>query len=344
MAGLSIGKIRGLSSLSTEKGVFQILACDQRGAMVRLMEQAARDAEGESGGANLAPSYDQIVRVKLDIVGALSPHATGALLDPEYGAATCVAHRALAGTCGLVVAVEATGYTEEAGDRLTELLDDWGPAAVKAMGASAVKLLLYFNPRREKAAARQIEVVEQVAAECRRVDIPFMLEGVVYPTDYDDEAAFVREKVDLVVESARILSRYDVDLYKVEFPVHAQGDERDWADACKRLNEACRVPWALLSAGVDFETYARQLEVACKAGASGFVAGRAIWKEAVTTPPGPERDAFVRGAMVERIKRLGAIAEAHARPWHRVPSHAYDPGETGEGWYATYGRQLADAR
>ena len=340
MGRLSIGKIRGLSTLSTARGVFQILACDQRGALVRMMEQAAK---GDGRGA-WTPGYEEIVRVKLDIVGALSPHATGALLDPEYGAAACVAHRALAGTCGLVVAVEATGYTEEEGDRLTELLEGWGPEAVKAMGASAVKLLLYFNPRREKAAERQLQVVDKVAAACERLDIPFMLEGVVYPTDHGDEAAFVAEKTDLVVESAAILSRFSVDLYKAEFPVHPKDEASDWTKACERLTEACRVPWALLSAGVAFEVYARQLEVACRAGASGFVAGRAIWKEAATAPRGPELDAFVRGPMVERMKRLGAIAEAHARPWYQVPSHAYDPRDAGEGWYLSYGREVAGVR
>lgn len=340
MAGLSLGKIRGLSTLSTAEGVFQILACDQRGAMIRMMEQAA----GGEEGADNTPGYYQIVRAKLDIVRSLSPHATGALLDPEYGAGPCVAHQALAGTCGLVVAIEKTGYTEEAGDRLTELLDGWGPEAVKAMGASAVKLLLYFNPRREKAAERQLQVVEEVAAACERLDIAFMLEGVVYPTDDGDEAAFIREKPGLVVESARILSRFNVDLYKAEFPVHPKDDQTDWTKACERLTEACRVPWALLSAGVEFSAYARQLETACRAGASGFVAGRAIWKEAVTTPPGPKRDAFVRGEMVERIKRLGAIASAHARPWRSVESHAYDPGDVGEGWHLAYGRAVAGAK
>src|SRR5690606_24004232 len=69
--GLTLGKIRGLSQLSTERGVFSILACDQRGNMIRMLQQA--------GTPN--PTYDQIVKVKLEIVGALSPLASGALLD-----------------------------------------------------------------------------------------------------------------------------------------------------------------------------------------------------------------------------------------------------------------------
>ena len=37
------------------------------------------------------------------------------------------------------------------------------------------------------------------------------------------------------------------------------------------------VPWVLLSGGVPFETFFRQTQVACEAGASGVMVGRAVW-------------------------------------------------------------------
>ena len=80
---MTLGKIRGLSQLATARGVFSILACDQRGNMIRMLQQAG----------NPNPTYEDIVKVKLDIVGALSPLASGALLDAEYGAGTAIAHR-----------------------------------------------------------------------------------------------------------------------------------------------------------------------------------------------------------------------------------------------------------
>lgn len=331
MAQVTLGKVRGLSTLSDERGVFHILACDQRGAIRKMMREAG-----------IEPTHERVVRAKLEIVQHLSPLATGALLDPEYGAGAAVAHRTLSGRCGLVVAIEATGYTEEEeGERLSHLLPGWSAAKAKAMGASAVKLLIYYNPNKKEVARRQEALVEQVADECRTLDLPLMLEPLVYPTDADAPwSDFLQEREGLILESAHRLSRYDVDLYKVEFPYHPDlGDDYDaWVASCRRLTEACRVPWAVLSAGVNIDTYAVQLEAACEAGASGFVAGRAIWKEAITLPEGDARDAFLAGEMVQRLERLAEIASKRARPWYECVSHAYVPERAApEGWYLTYG-------
>ncbi len=329
MAQLGIGKVRGLATLSDGGGRFHILACDQRGAIRRMMSTIG-----------IEPTYPRVVAAKLDIVGSLSPVATGVLLDPEYGAGPAITRRALTGSCGLVVAVEETGYEEIAGERVSRLLEGWSVESVKAMGASAAKLLIYFNPKKEASAQQQEALVEQVAAECRRLDLPLMLECLVYPTDPNasgDER--LREREELVIESARRLSRFDVDVYKVEFPHHPalNGSVSDWVRSCARLTEACRVPWALLSAGVEFDTFAAQVEAACRAGASGFVGGRAIWKEAVSLPPGTERAAFLAGEMVQRFHRLRTITEQYARGWHEVSSHQYRADElTPQGWYTTY--------
>ena len=126
------------------------------------------------------------------------------------------------------------------------------------MGAAAVKLLVYYNPRREAAAENQRRIVAEVAEQCKAYDIPFMLEPLAYPTKDGDKETFIREKPDLVVETAVHMSEYAVDLLKMEFPVHSSIDDVDlWREQCERLDEACRVPWALLSAGVGFEQYAR---------------------------------------------------------------------------------------
>ena len=48
----------------------------------------------------------------------------------------------------------------------------------------------------------------------------------------------------------------------------------------------------LLSAGADYKTFNRQVEIACKAGASGFLAGRALWQEGVQISSRKERADF----------------------------------------------------
>lgn len=323
---VTIGKIRGLQQVSTPEGIFTILACDQRGAMERMMKGAGREV-----------NHASVVQMKIDIVAPLAKMASGVLLDPDYAAAHLIAARVVPGQTGLVVSLEQTGYEERDGDRLTKLLENWGVDKIKAMGASAVKLLVYYNPRREEAAKHQRRIVAEVADLCQAYDIPFMLEPLAYPTVDGDTERFIKEKPDLVVETAEHMSEYAVDLLKMEFPVHPSvNDKNVWREQCERLNKACRVPWALLSAGVSFETYAEQLQVACEAGASGFVAGRAIWREAVEWTDETRRQTFLNETMPARLQKLVDIAAASGTPWHERPSHAYSLADVPEDWYARY--------
>ncbi|BAS27012.1 tagatose 1,6-diphosphate aldolase [Limnochorda pilosa] len=324
MESLTIGRWRGLQQLSTPEGVFCIVAVDQRGALKRMLEGKGRSSDPAA-----------MTAVKREIVGALNRDATGFLLDPEFGAAPLAASGDLLGRNGLAVSLEATGYEERAGDRLSSVLDGWSEAKIKAMGASAVKLLIYYNPRREAAARHQEELVRQVSARCRALDIALMVEVVTYPSSDDQSReAFQAERRALVVESAARITALGIDLFKAEFPVApaVTQDEAVWYQACRELTEASRTPWALLSAGVDFDTYARQLKVACRAGASGFVAGRAIWREAAEETDSSRRQAFLNRVMPERLRELVAIARREAAPW----TSKLSASRVDEGWYRDY--------
>ena len=62
----------------------------------------------------------------------------------------------------------------------------------------------------------------------------------------------------------------------------------------------------MLSAGVDHDTFVGTLRQALAGGASGFIAGRSLWKEAVLLPPG-ERRAFLLGEGRRRLAELVAM-------------------------------------
>ncbi len=76
---------------------------------------------------------------------------------------------------------------------------------------------------------------------------------------------------------------------KVEFPVLDLTDLDACHAACAELDAAVDGPWVLLSAGVTFEGFRTQVDVAADHGCSGFMAGRAIWGDAVgrLSPAGP---------------------------------------------------------
>ena len=137
----------------------------------------------------------------------------------------------------------------------------------------------------------------------------------------------------MVVESARTFSRMGIDVLKTPFPldVKHEPDEAVWRAALAELNAACSVPWALLSAGVDYPTFRRQAELACEAGASGVIVGRAIWAEAVGLQ-GEAREAFLAETARHRMAELADIVRAAGASWReRVPSpdSAFD-------WFARY--------
>ncbi|HSD85144.1 MAG TPA: hypothetical protein VLG46_14850, partial [Anaerolineae bacterium] len=123
------------------------------------------------------------------------------------------------------------------------------------------------------------------------------------------------EKRYVVVETARRLTPLDVDVLKAEFPLDvADRDEYKWMQACREISSASVTPWILLSAAVEYETFLRQVTVACSAGASGIAVGRAVWKEAVTMT-GDERREFLRTTARSRISRLTSLCHALAKPY-----------------------------
>lgn len=96
---------------------------------------------------NLASvTFDKLVDFKRAVVRGLGTVATGVLLDPGLGAPQCIVDGSLPAVCGLLVAIEATGYGGPSAARVSGVLDDWSVAKAKRMGASAAKLLVYYDP------------------------------------------------------------------------------------------------------------------------------------------------------------------------------------------------------
>ena len=77
------------------------------------------------------------------------------------------------------------------------------------------------------------------------------------------------------------------------------------------------MPWALLSAGVGFDDFRERVRIALDNGASGFIAGRAIWGEAVTLT-GAARVAFLEQTAVPRLAALRDLLGEHGRSWREV--------------------------
>jgi len=332
MNPLSPGKLRCLQQLTNEFGVFTMAAFDHRDVFVEALSQTL--------GVEQA-AWEVVAAEKRRIARALAPHASGVLLDPLYSAGPVVARGDLPGQAGFAIAREKSGYGGQTAGRITELLADWSVAAIKRLGGAAVKLLLYYHPD-SPTAGQQEAVVRQVAAECETHEILFMLEPICYPIEPGQrktDAVFAAQRPALVLESARRLVPLGVDILKAEFPTEAryETDETQMDELCRRLSEIAQgVPWVLLSAGVDFPTFQRQVEIACEAGASGFVAGRAIWQEALETAAEADRDHFLQTIAVSRLRVLADTANYRATPWPERVADRIPALEAG--WYVDYNR------
>ena len=316
---LSVGKRRGLQQCCDAKGTLSLLALDHRNNLRKVLRP---DAPEEVTDAALTA-------FKREAVAALAGAATAVLLDPEFGAAQCVASGAMPGDRGLIVAVERTGYGGPAHARESRMLEGWSVAKVRRLGASAAKLLVYYHP--DSSAAPGIEgLVREVAAACAREDLPLVLEPLVYDPDPRGGSLSPADRRRAIVETARRLGGFGIDVLKAEFPGSTE-EEAEWTNACEELSAASPAPWILLSAASGYESFLRQTEIACRAGASGVAVGRAVWKEAPRLPAA-ERAAFLNGEARRRMAEVAACCAAYGRPW----TAAYAAPEIDARWYSTY--------
>ena len=308
-APLTPGKIRRIQSLADDKGRFKILAVDHRDSMRMMIDPDAPAAVPAS----------TLTDIKLSVVGGAGTMPSGVLLDPVYSAAQAIVSQALPGQVGFLCALEEQGYEGSSSARRTTLLADWSVEKAVRLGASGIKLLIFYHPDAGAATVRQDELVAAVAENCRKYDIPLFLEPLGYPLDpaiKADSAEYARDRSRVTIETARRLGALGPDVLKLPFPVDARYEpsEEVWRQAAEELAAACPTPWALLSFGDPFDVFKAQLEVACRAGCSGFMAGRAVWREVITAAEN-ERAHVVEEVVLPRFRALCDVAERHAKPW-----------------------------
>ncbi len=316
---------RGLDACASSRGTFAVLALDHRQNLRKELHPEAPERA----------TYDEMVTFKRAVVRALAAHATGTLLDPEIGAAQCIADGSLPGGAGLLVAIEATGFEGPADARVSRVLPGWSVEQAKRMGASAAKVLVYYHHAASNAADQERFVAELVGA-CRAVDLPLFIEPLGFdPGTGGKLTGDVRRRN--VIETARRLTAIGGDVLKAEFPYDASvTDLAAWSDACAELDEASRLPWVLLSGGVDDATFERQVAAACEAGASGVLVGRSVWARAATMAA-VDRDAWLAGEGRRRLERLARLVDERATPWHARPNSLSDRSAPDDGWYREYG-------
>ena len=267
-----------------------MLAVDQREAM-RAMFAEHQDA----------PVTDQqLTDFKVAAARVLTPYASAVLVDKQFAFDAVVEAGAVAPSCGLIAA--ADHFVAGHGELVTavEIDRDVDPAAVRDQGAVAMKLLVIHRP--DEPAADRIAMVEEFVERCRGGGLVSIIEPVAKAPRgggaWDWDAC--------VVEAAQELGSLGADLYKAEVPLKGQGADDEIRRRCAQITQAVASPWVVLSSGVPADVFPHAVELACREGASGFLAGRAVWASVIGSD---DVDRDLHEVSVPRLQGLGQLVD-----------------------------------
>ena len=266
-----------LDALARPTGTFLMVAMDQRESLRTMLRDHGHDSSNE-----------RVRRFKTAVARELAPRASGFLIDrAEVDAvAPLVPH-------GLILAVDRLeqaegGIVEEAALEEIDSVPD---------GVVALKLLVIWRDDERRAA--RVETARRFVELARELDVLSVLE----PVTRDDAR---------IAEAARELGALEPSLYKCEVPTQGRGDPDEITRRCREIDAALPCPWVVLSQGVAPEDFPRAVEAACKGGASGMLAGRAVWTPALVDD---DPTAALRSYSIPRLEQLARIVDEHGRPW-----------------------------
>jgi len=333
---LTAGKFWSFRRLSDENGRFKMVAIDQRPPIMNLIRSKTGVATVE---------YGVVADIKEMLTRNLASECSAVLLDPIWGYSRSIPH--VPPAKGLLLTIEDHEFIEEPGGRRSRLIRGWDAAKVKRIGADGVKLLVWYRPDADpRVRQHQQAIVESVGRACVVHDICFLLELLVYPLpgeegqtkDYTEHSAKHPERV---IESVRTFAdpRFAVDIFKVESPIpasHVPPPGSQGSDSCQHwfdeLGRAASRPWVMLSAGADMEAFRHVLTYAFRAGASGYLAGRAIWGAAVDKFPDLDSaDRLLKTESIAYLREINRLTDALAQPWLGHPAFGPEASFQGAG-------------
>lgn len=269
-----------LDALARPTGTFAMVAMDQRESLRTMLREHGHDSSDE-----------RVALFKAAVARELAPHASGFLIDRDHvGAVAPLVPQ------GLILAVDR--LVQECGGAVedTSLDEDARPSE----RAVALKLLVIW--RDDARRAERFELARRFVELAKRHRLLSVLEPVVRHED--------REWA--IVEAARELGAAGCSLYKCQVPLEGRGDPEEITRRAREIDAALPCPWVVLSQGVAADDFPRAVEAACRGGASGFLAGRALW---TATLGADDPTDLLREHSVPRLRDLGEIVDAHARRW-----------------------------
>jgi sulfofructosephosphate aldolase len=247
-------------------GGYAMLALDQRESLRQMMQK----------NHPVAISDESLIQFKFDAMKILSESASATLVDIPFGipALKKISEREFS----VILAVDMLSHSDAGSVISTDLIDSSISEYIHEFKIPALKFLILWKTNETKEV--KLKKVEKFIKMCEKYDSISVLESIVRPdplTGWSSDS----EKLDAMFESAAAISEYKPDIYKCEVPGHGKFTESALIDASKNISVLIKGEWVVLSNGVQQSDFFQSVIGACAGGASGFLAGRAIWAEAL---------------------------------------------------------------
>ncbi|AXE37691.1 aldolase [Acidipropionibacterium virtanenii] len=281
-----------LAPISRESGGLAMLAVDQREALRNMLVTAR--------GRSISDA--DMTDFKVAAARELSPYASAVLVDHQFALDAVVAAEAIASSCALIASADefhpGNGIPV---DRVTIDTESTPRHAVE-LGAKAMKLLVLWRSDEDPQTRRSL--VDEFVTRCHSQNLIAIIEPVVRTprthAEFDKETAILR--------AADELGDLGADLYKAEMPRGGRGTDEELYAACRELDSRIPTPWVILSSGVDADLFPNSVRQAVRAGAQGFLAGRAVWS--CTLPlTNYNFTSALRDLAAARLSRLAQIVD-----------------------------------
>ena len=298
MTTLTTAELRGYQQICEKNGSIMVIACDQRGGIRKIL--ASTPAE------QAKISDTMLGDTKSDVVRYLASQAPCVLLDPVCAVPRVVEEAALPRDVALLVALDSSGYdTDAAGHYLSRLAPGINAKRVRQLGGTGGKIMVYLRADHPEANSHSLSILHQCIDDFAKEDLLLVVEFLTYALPEEDAGAYKAKFPSLIEGGTRLCLEAGAKVLKLPYPRTAQ--------SCATITAMCgSVPWSVLSAGVDHETFMGQVEIAMANGASGVIAGRSLWKDCVSLDRAQQRDLLVSKA-VPRLKQIQTILEGHPR-------------------------------
>lgn len=319
---ISPGKLWGMRRLADAGGRWKMLAIDQRTPLFGPIAAARGLAE---------PPFEDVAQVKQLLARHLSSHCSAVLLDPIYAYGKAIGE--IPAQKGLIIAHEHSVTENTPQGRKSFPIPHWSVGDIRRIGGDAVKVLVWYRPDAPVAIRAHQEAFVRAAGEaCRAHDITHLLEVLIYPLPGEDPAAMEAKRAQLVLDSIRPFTdpAYGVDIFKLEPPGPIGNvPDPDGAEAAAlqgaydRMAAMLPRPWVMLSAGAGMTDFLRSMTYACRAGAAGYLAGRAIWAEAFAHFPDlAAMERVLADTGRRNLEALNHLTDTSAAPWQSHPAFA----------------------